>query len=941
MKWHFDNPAVALEEYYTDYNQFVEKKSTNELLEKELSDKEYELTSRRSELDTVKKKLQEMQEYTEEDLDSKIKKIEEQTSRKITDARKLFDDKKEKLAAKKEKDLKDNDQWLSDKLKQLLGEHAEANLELTALERKALEFEIDRRQYVMASDEKINKFQDEITQGLLECKSAVGEWKKEQDIISEKFAPGITDYKNIIDSINQKYLPDIHSYQALVAQKVEERDEEIRQLETERSREIQLANNEIAGYQKDYKQAEKQFSEQIRMAKLQNKPTTRMENSRTTRLNLLNDQIQKVNNRANMKIMKIDLRINEAQSKHAKYINKAEEQLNSVIQRRDQELEEPQKKYNCLVQDRDSQINVIQNKINQREVARDNQVEDLNNRIANEKSLQEKHHKEVDKQIIEFAMNGETCFSEVLDQTRAPFAVLQNKVDNWMKLLTAIKKDKLSSCYEAEHDKQKTELISRDYSGLTVALSEAQQFDGKLSSFAQNNGTLKIVGIVLGVVGIIMTVLLYIILKTPAAFSCLCIVAIGMVIEVLTIVKTNKEFSAICRYISIASDYEEFPSISAHSTQVAQERELSEMKNLGNKLFDVHYGKEEAQKIHDSKDADIKSDYKRDIKLITVELEETKAEYERSRDKKIAHIKGDASSEKDKFNSEKETVQNTFHMLSQKVSAIEKSIETLKSDMKDNKIFIQAFEDNYRILDEKLQDGKWMAPMNFTHGKLSNVLFIIPEKNSLDAYGHKGVYQIVHNKKPLVVTYDISDIDETNTSLIEEIGKIIHDLLFDLMYSVYRMNNKESYVQLVVDEIGGSNELKSSTVKNAFNIMAVAGRIDEVRGRIKEFGNQREKLAEKGARIDDINEKKYDDQERPEVYNIMYIIYKPNEHKSKLDEDIRKLIPECDKYGFLPIFICDNETWNRESSEKDSMYKDIRSMLSNPVVSYDGKQYVS
>ena len=45
-----------------------------------------------------------------------------------------------------------------------------------------------------------------------------------------------------------------------------------------------MANNEIEGYQRDYKQTDKQFREQIRMAKLQNKPTTRMENSRVSDL---------------------------------------------------------------------------------------------------------------------------------------------------------------------------------------------------------------------------------------------------------------------------------------------------------------------------------------------------------------------------------------------------------------------------------------------------------------------------------------------------------------------------------------------------------------------------------------------------------------------------------------------------------------------------------
>jgi chaperonin cofactor prefoldin len=153
------------------------------------------------------------------------------------------------------------------------------------------------------------------------------------------------------------------------------------------------------------------------------------------------------------------------------------------------------------------------------------------------------------------------------------------------------------------------------------------------------------------------------------------------------------------------------------------------------------------------------------------------------------------------------------------------------------------------------------------------------------------------------------------------------------------MNSKETYAQFVVDEMACTNDLKSTNVKNAFNIIDVAGKLDELKGRIKSFATQRERLAERGTTMDALNESKFASQDRPETYNILYIIYKPNERKSKLDDDIRMLIPECDKYGFLPVFICEKDTWEGGIQEKESIYKEIKSLANDSIVIYNGNTY--
>ena len=50
-------------------------------------------------------------------------------------------------------------------------------------------------------------------------------------------------------------------------------------------------------------------------------------------------------------------------------------------------------------------------------------------------------------------------------------------------------------------------------------------------------------------------------------------------------------------------------------------------------------------------------------------------------------------------------------------------------------------------------------------------------------------------------------------------------------------------------------------------------------------------------------------------------------------------MPECDKYGFLPIFICERQTWEQESAQPGNMYNEIKKALNNSVILYDAQGY--
>ena len=344
LKWEMDNPILTLEKYMEDVKSFSLKKETNEVLRSEVVDKTNEISEKKDQLENLKEKLAKMKVYVSVDTEKEVAEIQAEADKKIRAEQAKYDSSESRLTKQRDRDIQANDEWLSLRLKELLGEDMVTNVEMTEIEQKALDFEITRRKYHMESDAKINEYSDSITQEKLDSQTVVGKWKQEQDEIYKKFEPNVDKYQKIIEEINRNYQPEITESQKALSEKITARDTELGQLQLERDREVQLSNNEIQGHQKTYKQTDRQFSEQIRLAKLQNKPTTRMENSKTSRLNAINDQIQKVNNRLNKKLMAIDQKIEVASGKHARQIEKFESRLNDVIRTRDQELSSPTEK---------------------------------------------------------------------------------------------------------------------------------------------------------------------------------------------------------------------------------------------------------------------------------------------------------------------------------------------------------------------------------------------------------------------------------------------------------------------------------------------------------------------------------------------------------------------------------------------------------------------
>lgn len=384
----------------------------------------------------------------------------------------------------------------------------------------------------------------------------------------------------------------------------------------------------------------------------------RIQNSKMSRINALNDEIRKTTNRLNKKISSVDQKIDVAQNKHMKQIEKADNQLQSVIYCRDQELQEPLGIYEGFVQDRDNQVAVMQSEINQRENESKSKIAQYQQNIEAERQGQNYNNAMVDQQITEYVMNGNTCFMNILCEQYAPFIALQGRSDRWMDLLCCIEKYKSYSNYEPEYEKQKGILATKEYSELQGELANAMQYKDEISVFARNNRVLTIAGGVFAGIGLILMIVLCAVLKIAAGKAGIAAIILGLAVMCFTIIKTKSEFSQICRYIALAFGYQEYPSITSYATMLTQNYETTRMKESGVKLYNVYYGRTEAQNIHDAKDADIRADYERNVKLAEKKYENNVAQIERERDIQIKRISADAISAEANFYNQKEDLQS-------------------------------------------------------------------------------------------------------------------------------------------------------------------------------------------------------------------------------------------------------------------------------------------
>ena len=940
MDWKVNDPIKGLENYNENYPLFEERKKESNQLKEELQDKSNELSNVQETLDITTQRLQEMGEYKPVNIAEETASIESYTQSRVEAAKSNFDMKKEQLESDRDQMLLENDTWLKESIAQILAENNAENHELTATEKQALEFEIERRKLVNQSNKQINDLQDAQVQEKLDCKTQVGQWKQQQDAVTAQYTPGIEEVRDRIYQIKEKHRSEIESakygYDSLTTQ----RDNEIALAQQEKARIQSGCDQAVKELKRISNENKKNLDIEIKKRKRENKTTYTLENKQAAQESNYKEKIADEKRKAANEIGKVDNKIDATRVRYETKIAKAKTTFDRAVQKQADELREPQSTYNSLTAEMESQINALQTQINERNAVSKNKLQQLENAVKNEQSEQQQRDANVDAKIIEFVMSGNNCYDDVQDETYAPYVALQTNVEQWMTALSSIAKGNTEAAYKKEHEKQKKLLAGESFDALQAELAAAQAYNGQVSVIAKLHLVFVILGGVAASLGLGWFFALYGIIHNDVGMSGLLVALVGAALVVFALLKTKQEFAKICRYVSLAADFGEFPGLKSHMAEETQRRELEKMKRMGAKLYDVYYGKVTNQNIHDEKEQDILADFDRDLRMLEVELENALADYKRECDEKIRSIRKNIAEDKADYFKRRNEGESSIRDLQSQIGKLTQDIQILQDELAEKETFLKEFDKNYAELIKNVEENKdWKPARGDRKGKFSDKLYIIPDKAPADEYKHKRPYEIIHNRRPLVFTYELNENE--SVSQAEALCNTVSQLLMDVMYAIYHMNESDTYTQVIVDGAACAQRLKQTSICNAFAIKDNVPELGKIKGYLEELETRQSRYAERGQNIDDVNAAAYEKGERPEKYNILYMIYAPNDKHSHLDDQVRRLTTECGTYGFLPIFICEKEAWQEglRDGNKESLYREIASLTKSKPYVYDGKSY--
>lgn len=375
-----EEPAVELKKYYQNIKQYENVKEELKPTEKKLNVLQQKLKDIEEEFSKVNLYLTEAELVDFSGVDENIELLKSREKKELSEILYEFEDKKSKIEKQKkieeaaiENDYKENIKSMEEDLLRLSN--------LTPVENKALDFEIERHNYSDISDVRIKEYDEKITQEETAAASDIQSLKNEIKIISEKYQPSLRHYQKIIDSIKKKHQTGISECQQILAGEIEKRDIEINSILSEKDQEIEATQNRVNDYQREFRDVKKDFNERIRLAKLQGRPYTQMENSLESRLNDINKKINSEQTKLEKKLNSIDKMAENIAKKYDAAIKKYEFNLENAINIRDNELSEPRGKYQDIKKEQDTQINELKNRIDNRESYKDSVINDLQNKI--------------------------------------------------------------------------------------------------------------------------------------------------------------------------------------------------------------------------------------------------------------------------------------------------------------------------------------------------------------------------------------------------------------------------------------------------------------------------------------------------------------------------------------------------------------------------------
>ena len=812
-----------------------------------------------------------------------------------------------------------------------MGEQAEEILKVSNADRTAMDFEKRRVDLTSSKDRQLMEFENQIAEEQLAGKEDVNALTAKRGEVVRRYEPAVNSWQQKIEVVKDKYRPSLSEAEARCKETEWNYKLEIEGLEQEQKNAVSECEAEKKQRKADYNKTNSEWNRKIMLATAQKKPTAQMKRSQEANKTRYEQDILKIDSSLKAQLRKIDNRMLAANDKWGKIIGREKEKYQTILDKQNRELEEPVSGLKAVCAERDRQTGQIDGEISARKLAEEQNVAGIRKEVAACEQQYKEQIESLDKEMQEYAMSGDVCFDEKAEEANRPFKELANRIpafENAVKLLIG------SS--EKEEEAKKGERMSLgmlEYEGLLTEVRRVCELPDKLPFWLTGKMIVLMCSAVLSV--IIGCVLIFLAGLHPAAAVCLAAIVFGGLCGGV-LYDAGKRRKTYVRALLLASEYEAFDAIRQHSILLTRKEEYERLRERGRQIYERLMGPEEEKRRHAEKADDIKGDYERGLKMAIAEAEEAWNGVKRQKEEKLEACWSDVNDAETGREERLKEKNRNLARISLQEEKLSETVAELSRKEEELENCITDCEECYGELEREMQT--MTADMEETHGKLNGKLYIVPDADVKTTGKIKPVYCVSHNGKPLVILYDTYILDNAE-NYNEKLGQMIEHCLIDLMLGVRRINSRETYKQYIVDSIAGGGKFQHAAVKNDLSIEAVCRSQEELRDHLNRFEMQRRRLAEHGDTMDGLNERLYREQARPESYRIVYLVMRPGTEGGKLDERIEALLPDCGSYGFLPIFLCSKEDWDKGIKQDKSIFKTIQKSTGNAAVLYHNGIY--
>lgn len=758
-----------------------------------------------------------------------------------------------------------------------------------------------------------------------EQEECIAQYEKEKQYVIDLYEPTLTNLNSTISRIKARYETPINSAKKDIEICKSNKEKELDSLYRSIKAEEESANSQLKTLGNDYKQAQKDFDRQIRDAKANDKPTTRLQQQKNSRLNKIDAEITKIKNNFDKVNAKYSSNVESVSSKYDRELNKLENELAKIEQQLDKELEGPLDELNDKTSRRDLEVGEINTKINSYKASIQSKSLDSVNQKKELELIKNKKLCEADVQLTNLASTIEIDLTQFNTEATYNFNKLAPRKETWYHNIDSL----CTSPNETmEYINNKTAELKRlDYNSLINLTNVAEVSDNKVNKMASNKKQITITSLIISAVIILAGVLIPLITSgylnvALAGISAVAGVACSIATIIVTSNKKKAEIDRFSEYYALANNYDTFECVKNQISSMALNFNKNNLYNIGQKLNELGDRENAIRKEYETEIDRINNQYLEYKHLAQQRLYTENNKIYTEQDNSIKQLNGlwtrldMARDNVDTYIKECEY----YNEISKKLQEQKNEIQRFKSEAP---VVIEAFKNKGEELQGKLFKACTIsdcAIVNDTHSILSDEVYLGLSSNYCsDKYGARELIKYTHNKKPIIVVYDeLVSRDESSKTIAEILNDRINDIVTDMIFAFRFTNSRSSLRQFIIDNTSCASDLASDRKKKICAIHAYSTSIDDMKSYLKEVNKQREDIIAKGySNIDTENEKRFENGDtEPLKYNIVYFVMKPDSESDSILENIT--LTNCDRFGFLPVFIISKKVLNGDSEGRKS-----------------------